>query len=291
MTIALRKNYVTNLDEVFKLASKSADLLADPATVQQGNQVNEILIPKMSMQGLADVGANGDLVGGTVSLEYETKQFNYERGRSFKVKSITNEETANVVFGNLAAEFVRTKVVPEDDAFTFAKISGLAGIDKVASGATLSTGADVIAALRAAITSMDENEVPAEQRILYITPTLLGLVQDLDTTKSREVLNRFSKVVEVPQTRFYTAIDLRDGTTNGEEAGHYVKDSTNGKDINFLIIHKPSIMKWHKQTASDIITPDENQTGYSYIQKYMTYGIVEGYDNKKKGIYLHHKAS
>ena len=82
----------------------------------------------------------------------------------------------------------------------------------------------------------DEDEVPFENRILYITPTLYGLVQDLDTTKSREVLERFSKVVLVPQTRFYTAIDLYDGTTSGETAGGYVKDSTNGKNINFMVV-------------------------------------------------------
>ena len=104
MTIALRKNYTTALDEVFKKASLTADLLADPATVQMGNQVNEILVPKITMDGLADVGASGDLVGGDVALEYETKQFNYERGRKFTVKQITNEETANVVFGRLAAK-------------------------------------------------------------------------------------------------------------------------------------------------------------------------------------------
>lgn len=289
MAIALRKNYVTSLDEVFKKASLTAGLLADPATVQQGVQANEIMIPKLTMDGLADVSANGDLTAGDVSLEYETKAFNYERGRKFTVKQITNEETANVVFGKLASEFVRSRVVPEDDAFTFAKLAGLTGISKVASGATLSTGADVLAALRAATNAMDENEVPAEQRILYITPTLHHLVDDLDTTKSRAALDQFAQIVEVPQSRFYTAIDLYDGTTSGEEAGHYVKDA-NGKDINFMIIYKPAVMKWHKQTASDIITPKENQNGYGWIQKYMTYGIVEAYDNKKQGIYLHHKA-
>ena len=289
MSIALRKNYVTSLDEVFKNASLTSDLLADPATVQQGNQVNEILIPKMSMDGLADVASNGDLVAGDVSLEYETKQFNYERGRKFTVKQVTNEETANVVFGRLAAEFVRTKVVPEDDAFTFAKIAGLSGIQKVSSGATLSSGADVLAALRTATNAMDEAEVPKEGRILYITPTLKNLVEDLDTTKSRAALDQFSKVVEVPQSRFYTAIELYDGTTSGETAGHYAKASA-GKDINFMIISKPAIMKFHKQTASDIITPAENQSGYGWIQKYMAYGIVEAYDNKKTGVYLHHKA-
>ena len=39
------------------------------------------------------------------------------------------------------------------------------------------------------------------------------MVKDLDTTKSREALDGFSSIVKVPQSRFYSAIDLLDGTT------------------------------------------------------------------------------
>ena len=79
----------------------------------------------------------------------------------------------------------------------------------------LSAGADVVAALRAAVTKMDEDEVPYDDRHLFITPTLHGMIQDLDTTKSREVLSRFASITDVPQTRFYTAIDQYDGTSSG----------------------------------------------------------------------------
>ena len=77
--------------------------------------------------------------------------------------------------------------------------------------------------LNAAMCDMDEKEVPEEGRVLFITPTLLGMVKDLDTTKSREALDGFSSIVKVPQSRFYSAIDLLDGTTKDEEIGHYKK--------------------------------------------------------------------
>ena len=50
--------------------------------------------------------------------------------------------------------------------------------------------------------------MPTENRHLFITPTLDGMIADLDTTKSREILTRFATKTLVPQTRFYTAIDL-----------------------------------------------------------------------------------
>lgn len=289
MTIALRANFVTLLDEVYKKASLTEDLTSNPSVVRAGANANEIMIPKLSMDGLADYGRNSGYVKGDVSLSYETVQFNYDRGRKFEVDYCDNEETANVAFGQLGAEFVRTKVAPEADAFTFATIAGTTGISKVTTGATLSTGADVMGAIKVGVDKMDEDEVPEEGRILYITPTNLSAIKAMDTTASRELLEGFEKIVKVPQSRFYTAIDLKDGTTSTEEAGGYAKAS-GGKDINFMIIHKPAIIKFDKHTASDIIEPAENQSSDAYMQKYRKYGIVEVYENKVAGVYLHHKA-
>ena len=212
--ITLFKKYINLLDEVYKQSAKTSILDGDNTLVQMGANANEIIIPKISMDGLADYSRNGGYVDGDVTLTNETVQFNYDRGRAFSIDAMDNEETAGIAFGKLASEFIRTKVVPEMDAFRFATYAGITGISKVSAGATLATGADVVSALRAAVTKMDEDEVPMEERYLFITPTLYGLVQDLDTSKSKEVMTRFANTTLVPQTRFYTAIDLYDGVTD-----------------------------------------------------------------------------
>lgn len=288
--ITLFKKYISLLDEVYKNAATTSVLDSDAALAQQGANANEIVIPKLSMDGLADYSRNGGYVGGSVTLTNETVTFNYDRGRKFSVDAMDNEETAGLAFGKLASEFIRTKVAPEMDAFRFATYAGLTGISKVSAGATLSDGAGVISALRAATTKMDEDEVPMEGRLLFITPTLKGLVEDMDTTKSREVMGRFAQLVLVPQTRFYTAIDLQDGTTSGEEAGGFIKNATSGKDINFMVIHKPALLQYTKHTVNKIITPEQNQTSDGWMFFYRAYGLADAYDNKLAGIYLHHKA-
>lgn len=287
-TIALAKKYVAMLDEVYKLAALTADLESDASLAREGANTNEIVIPKMTLQGLADYSRSGGYVSGDMTLAWETVAFNFDRGRKFSIDSMDNEETIGVAFGRLASEFLRTKVVPELDAFRFAKYAGLAGVSPA--GAPLADGAAVIAALRAATSSMDENEVPMEGRILYITPTLKGLVEDLATTSSREVLNRFSKVVPVPQTRFYTVINQLDGTTGGEEAGGYIKDAVSGKDINFMAIHPSAVLQFTKQAVPKIISPELNQTADAWVFAYRSYGLADAFDNKVNGIYLHKKA-
>lgn len=286
--IALFKKYIDLLDEVYKQAAATSILDGDNTLVQRGANANEIIIPKISMQGLADYNRNSGYVHGDVTLTNETVKFNYDRGRKFTVDNMDNEETAGIAFGKLSSEFIRTKVVPELDAFRFATYAGKEGIS-TATAATISDGAAAITALTAAQSKMDEDEVPDNNRILFITPTIYNLIQGLDTTKSKEVLNSFSKVQKVSQSRFYTAIDLLDGTTTDEEAGGFTKAST-GKEINFMVIHKPAIMQYSKHTVNKIITPELSQHGDDWMFFYRAYGLADVYENKVAGIYLHNKA-
>lgn len=298
--IELAKQFVPILDEVYKNASLTGDLDGAAELARQGANANELIIPMLSMQGLGDYSRNSGYVDGDVTLTNETIKCNFDRGRLFTVDTMDNLETAGIAFGRLAGEFIRTQVVPEMDAFRFACYAGKTGISKVSSGATLSDGSAVLKAIRAANDKMDEDEVPQEGRYLYITPTLLGMVQDLDTTKSREVLQNFAKIVKVPQTRFYTAIQQKSGklittgsgenaVTSDETAGGYAK-AANAKDINFMIIHKPAVIQFPKHVAPKIITPEQNQTADAYKFGYRNVGIADIYANKLAGVYLHHKA-
>lgn len=286
--IALAKNYIDLLDEVYRGASVTADLTSDPSLIRQGANVNELIYPQIDVTGLGDYDRNSGYTNGSVNVQWKTAVFNYDRGTKISVDTMDNQETFDIAFGAVGAALQREKVAPEADAFTFASLAGTEGIS-VATPATYDSAEAFLAALLVAKNTMDEDEVPEEGRILYATPTLLNGVMALDTTKSREVLNSFSIKKKVPQSRFYTAIDLLDGKTEGEELGHYRKAAT-GKDINFMIVHKPAVLKWDKHTASDIIAPANNPTSDAYISKYRKYGIVDVFKNKVAGIYLSHKA-
>ena len=55
-TITLAKSYIDNLDLIYKNASVTADLISDSTLIRAGNNVNEIVIPKISMDGLKEIG-------------------------------------------------------------------------------------------------------------------------------------------------------------------------------------------------------------------------------------------
>lgn len=278
------KAYIDKLDTVYQQASATSILDADADTVRMGAKAGEFLIPKMSMDGLADYSRSSGYVKGDVTITYETKSCNYDRGRKFSVDAMDNEETAGIAFGKLASEFIRTKVVPEMDAFRFAKYASATGVLSAAE-ATPTAGTAVLTALQTAVNAQDEAEVNVDGKILFITPTLLTLAKNVDTTKSKAILDRFEKIITVPQTRFYTAIDMKDGTSSNETAGGYA-GATGGYKINFMIINRDSVIQFGKHTVNKVVAPEENQTDDGYMFFYRAYSIAETYENKVKGIYL-----
>lgn len=286
-TIALAKNYTSLLDEVYRSASVTADLTSDSTMSRAGANANEIIYPQISVTGLGEYDRNSGYTTGAVDLKWKTATFNYDRGTKISVDVMDNEESRNLAFGMAGATLMREKVAPEADAFTFATLAALENISK-ATG-TIADASQFLDALLTAWSKMDEDEVPQENRILYATATLLNSVMALDTTKSREILGKFAVKKVVPQARFYTAIDLLDGKTSGEEAGHYKKADT-GAEINFMIVHKPAIIKFDKHVVSNVIPASSNPDADADIVKYRKYGIVDGYANKRAGIYMNSKA-
>lgn len=287
-SIVLAKNYVSLLDEVYQRESVTSDLTGDPAMARAGANAKEIVYPQIAVTGLGDYDRNSGYTQGTVDFKWVSTEYNYDRGAKLSVDAMDNQETYNLAFGMAGAELMRTKVAPEADAFTFATLAGISGISK-GEAKTLADAADFLNELLEAKNRMDNDEVPEEGRILYATPDLLNGLLMLDSFKSKEILARFTVKKPVPQGRFYTAIDLLDGRTVGEEAGHY-KKSADAKDINFMIIHKPAVIKHDKHVVSNVIPASANPDADADIVKYRKYGLVDFYKNKVAGIYLSHKA-
>ncbi len=287
-TIALAKNYISILDEVYRNASVTSDLVSDASMMRASANVNEVIYPQIEVGGLGDYDRNSGYTSAGVKLQWKTTRFNYDRGAKLEVDTMDNQESMNLAFTRAGATLQRERVAPEADAFTFATICGFEGITMREED--LSDAQAFLKSLLEAKNTMDEDEVPEEGRILYATPTLLNGVMALDTTKSREILASFPIKKKVPQARFYTAIDLLDGRTEGQEAGHYRK-ANEAKDINFMIIHKPAIIKFDKHIANDIIPAALNPNADGDILKYRKYGLVDYYKNKAVGFYVSHKTA
>lgn len=274
--IEIAKKYIPTLDKIYKLGSLTSVLDGNPELAKEGANAGELLVAKIKVDDMADYDKTKGYTDGSVTLEWETIKADYDRGRMFTVDNVENKDSADLAFGQLANEFIRTKVTPEIDAWRFSKYANAKNIGK-ANGA-LTTGDAVIKALRAAATAMDEKEVPAEGRILFITPTLKGLVDDLDTNKSRAIMDKFAKVVEVPVSRFDAGITLK-------KDGGIEKKKANA--LNFMVIHPSATIQYPKHVAPKIVTPEQNQNADAWKFGYRLVGVCQVYENKTDGIYVH----
>ena len=326
--IAAIKNYTSLLDAVYRKASVSGCLTSGGRMVRAGKNAKEIMVPKITVSGLGEYTRSVGYKTLSISFDYETKTFNYDRGIKL-LADVMDVEESGVLDRFVAAdsELMRTQVAPEVDAFTFAEIAGHEGVSTTEKDYANAEAPDVLRDLRAATNEMDELEVAEGGRILFITPTLKGLLDDfslVNPNMSKHVLTRFSRIVEVPQRRFYSHIELPSGEQERfgyerafgsyaktadtevtpdkvywERVGdmydrvasptksglvNYYEASGAGAPINWMVVENSAVIKFDKHVASRVFSPDELENLDSHMRKYRKYGIVELQDNKLDGV-------
>lgn len=279
-TINYAEKFVPVIDGVYKKAALTSVLDAE---TKDFDGVGTVKVMKITTTGLGDYSKEDGYAKGNATLDWETLKLEEDRSAELSVDRVENMKALGQAFGAITKEFVRLNVAPEVDAYRFAKYAKANGVGS-ASG-DLADGEAVVKAVRAATTAMDEAEVPTEDRYLYITPTLKGLVDDLDTTKSKEVFKRFVGIIEVPQTRFYSDITMN----SGAEAWGFTK-AADAKDINFLAVSKSAVVQAAKMALPKVFDPDTNQKKDAWLFQYRLFHDAFAYENKVKGIYVHTKA-
>ena len=292
--ITTQVDYTDLLDEVYKNAAKTAGLEAEQGMIRETELAGTFLIAKMSLDALGDYSRATGFVDGDATLTWETHTFSQDRARSFSIDNMDNLETADIAFGRLAGEFIRTAEVPEVDAYRFSVMAGGAGTEASAD-LTSSTTAE---AVDTAQVVMDDAEVQEEGRILYATSQIIKNIQNSDlftrnldiTTPSgiNKTIQAYDgmEIVKVPQGRFYSAITMLDGSTGGEEAGGYTK-AAGGFDLNFMIVHPSSVISAVKHQKVRVFSPDVNQDKDAYKYDFRIYYDLFVLDNKTDGIYVH----
>lgn len=266
--IQLITKFMPVLDEQYKAESKSAILDVAPEFVQMTRDAKKVKIAKLRVDGLADYSRNSGFTVGTADLTWEEHEFTQDRGRAIQVDDMDNEETFGMAFGRLSGEFQRTQVIPEIDAYRFAKYYQAAGTHlefTVNAGAILSLIDDLDA-------QMDDDEVPEEGRILFVAPSVYKLmINDPTLSKHITVDGNDAKsvnknlyyydnhlVVKVPSSRFYTEIELNDGTSVGAEVGGY-KATAAAKAIGVLMVHRDAVIQLAKRRIARVWAPTKEQ--------------------------------
>ncbi len=284
-SLEFAKKFVPVLDDIYKNLSVTQGMDAGKKLDFTGT--NEVNVLKTSTTGLGDYSRTNGYPKGDITANWETLKLTEERGKELSIDRMDNEEMANV-FGIITGQFMRDWVVPEVDAFRFAKYASANGIKK-ATPAIL-TKDTIIAEIDEAVRQLNADEVPIAGRVLYINSDLQPLLNNAfarswgSQSSVSTMLTNYNgiPIKYVPPTRFYSEIMLNDGS---EDWGY--KKSENGKNINFMLIYPEAILQVVKLTLPKVFTPDENQYKDMWKFQFRIYHDAFVYENKAKGIYLH----
>lgn len=295
-SIDLATKMIPYIDEVFKVGAKTAILEAPREFVQDTMDADTIKVAKLALIGLGNYSKSTGYPAGDISLSWETHTFSNDRARRFSIDRMDNIESLDLVAGRMVGTYLRNEVIPEIDAYRFAKIAQSALTAQTASG-TL-TSATTKAAIDKGLVTLLENEVEESRLVIFATPTVAQyLGDDIDRTVANSdrnintIVERYNgvEIIRVPQTRFYTEITLNPGTQS--DAGGYVKtaktdDSDGGKDINFIIMDRHSAFCITKLLSNKVFTPDQNQIKDAWQFDFRAYHDCFVFENAAKGIYL-----
>lgn len=287
-SIVLAEQYLPIIDEIYKREALTSrlDMANERVRFIGGNAVE---LFKASVPGLGDYNRSTGFPTASYTSTWEKLTLSKDRGVSMTIDSMDDEETLGMAFGTLVGEFMRTKEVPEMDAYTFSRLASWTGVSSANADITVGT-TDVPALIETAEMTMNDDEVPQEGRILYVSAKAYSALKSKITRylANENGVNRMVEtydgmpVVVVPQARFNTAITLYDGSAN-----FGFVPTSGGYKINFMIVHPSAVVKVVKHVVPRIWTPSENLNADAYKFDYRIYHDTFVLDNKVKGIYVH----
>ena len=289
--ISYAELYLPLLDEAYKADSKTAilDTLSEYVRFTGGNTVN---IFNINPVGMGNYDRNAGYVPGDVTGTWQPYVLETDRGRSYQVDFLDNEQAMGLVVPNLLGTVERQHIIPEVDAYRFAQYASGAASGNVVTE-TLSAGAATIASIDGATEALDNAEVPYEGRILFVSPGTYRLIKsgitrmvmnrDRDVDYNVEMYNDM-RVITVPQPRFSTAITLANPTTSSGAGGY----TASGDNINYMIIHPSAVLQVMQHYAPRVFSPEQNIEADAWrVQPRYCHGAwVKAH--KTNGIYVSH---
>ena len=290
-SIAYAKKFLPLLDEAYKADSKTAilDTLSDYVRFTGANTVN---IFNLDTVGMANYDRDAGFVPGDVTGTWQPYVLETDRGRSYQIDFLSNDEAMGLVVPNLLATVERQHIIPEVDAYRFASYASGAAAGNVVTE-TIAAGAAAVASIDLATATLDDAEVPYEGRILFVNPTMyrylkagitrMVMNRDRDIDYNVELYNDM-RVITVPSGRFNTAISLNAPTTSGGAGGY----TATGDAVNYMIVHPSAILQVMAHYAPRFFTPEQNIEAEAYrVQPRFAHGAwVKAH--KTNGIYVSH---
>ena len=286
------------LDEKFYILPRTMWMEnTTPGIVWDGGK--EVKIPKLGMDGLGNM--NGyKAPQGDLTLEWETKQLQWYRGRNFSIGRYDVDETNfALTVGNALKVFLNEKVIPEVDCLRIAALAqGGVSFGKITAQATAEiTTSNILGLILADIASVQDKIGENQQLYIQISTGLKSLleqsagitkylnVKDFQIRNAVLTLNALNDqyLIGTPSGYMHSIFGLNDGVTSGQTVGG-VTFANLGANVNWIIAARPAVDAISRPHISKVIDPDTNQEGEFWKVMFSIYHGNWIMENKGDGI-------
>ncbi len=182
--------YSEELDRLF--AGKSATgFFADNALRAKFVGAKTVIIPDIDFQGLADYDRDTGFARGAITVSNTSHTMTMDRARSLQIDREDMDETgiANLA-GSILGEYVRTKVVPECDAYVLSKLATVASTR----GNTVLGEVDApLATLCELIQAVQNNVGYDEELVAFIDSRVYAKLQNSSELSKMLIVNDFKQ--------------------------------------------------------------------------------------------------
>lgn len=276
-----------------KIASFLMDGLSDYYKTQ-GSVAPSNSADYAAYAGNVNAGQRDGFEIGGVSVKWEIFRLQYVRGKQFRIDYIENEETAGITIGNAIEEFNKVKVIPEVDATRFSIIADTTSVSLGNMVSETVAANQIISKFNSAFEWLTENEVPEEEQIIFVSPSVMTLIRN--STELTKFLTQGDyraasgidftvekyggrPIIEVPSNRFFTNVLV---TNNG------YRPQTSSKVINFMVVSAKAVIPIRKLEWNKIYGPELSGIAgfHGYIINYLIYHGVVIPENKITGVYV-----
>ncbi len=241
-----------------------------------------VLIPELDMSGLGDYDRDNGFVQGTIDISSEPFTLSQDRARTFQLDREDNDESEIAeLAGEVLGEFVRTKVVPEVDAYCLSKIGGYAATE----GQTVTgdPATEAYAMFSQALAEIHDAIGYDEELVCFADGAFLRALQASPEISRQIMLSDFKRgevhtqvkmlddvaLLPVPSSRMMTAYSFMSGGEGEEEGGFAPAD--NAQSIGFIVMPKRAASLVKKSETLRTFTPEQNIKADAYKFDYRLY--------------------
>ncbi len=268
--------YSEELDKLFT-AKSATGFFADNALKTKFVGAKTVIIPEIDFQGLADYDRDNGFTRGAINVSNNSYTMAMDRARSLQIDREDMDETgiANLA-GKILGEYVRTKVIPECDAYVLSKLG------KTAVSRANTVSGDITKPCEALVNLINEVQAAAgfdEELVAFVDSTVYALLQNSEEISRMITVSDFKQgevdlkvkslngvaIIPVVSERMKTDYTFVSGAAGG------FKPSEAARQIFMLVCPKSAAHLVTKTEQMRIFTPEQNIDADAYKFDYRIY--------------------